>query len=461
MPNIYRPNPVVVTLVYGTQPLDTASFSIPLIIATGNFSATDTQIFTSAKSMLSAGISPESPAYTMASLLFQGLGRPQQVVLGQRKLDTYEVIIPEVEEGFVFSITLYEGSTTKTFSYTALVSDIADGVATALKTAITADSIWNAKITATLSTNKVVLTPVVGSYVDVSSSTTVLVARKTTASILTTVADIEAENNSWFWIVSDSHVAADVLAVAAIAEAEDRIYVTSSQDIAIRDKTADNLLQQLTALGYRNTCFGLWSPTADKTFPEAGVVGAICNVQPGTTTMQGKTITGVPVNQLTDTQLSNIYTQNGNIYTRKSGAGFYQEGFMVNGDFMDTIHHALWFKARTGESVFGLMKRDSDLQRGIRMTDAGFARIRQAIYNSPINVGILNGSIMNEVVQSEDTGVIKDLRPVVSMPSRADIPTNDLASRTLNGVKVEYVYAGFVHNVDITVYVLLDREASA
>ena len=51
----------------------------------------------------------------------------------------------------------------------------------------------------------------------------------------------------------------------------------------------------------------------------------------------------------------------------------------------------------------------------------------------------------------------EDLRPTVYVPNRADIPTNDIAQRVLNGVVVEYVYAGFIHYIKVQVNVLVDR----
>jgi hypothetical protein len=130
---------------------------------------------------------------------------------------------------------------------------------------------------------------------------------------------------------------------------------------------------------------------------------------------------------------------------------------MVSGNFCDVIHHALWVKARVAESLFGLLKRQSDLLKGVRFTSKGLAQIKQAIFDNPINIGLLNGSIANEINVSEETGLKEDLRPTIFVPDRADISIDDITQRILNGVVVEYVYAGFIHYVKVKVNVLVDR----
>jgi hypothetical protein len=51
--------------------------------------------------------------------------------------------------------------------------------------------------------------------------------------------------------------------------------------------------------------------------------------------------------------------------------------------------------------------------------------------------------------------------PVITIPRRAEIPTNDLANRILNDVKVELVYNNSLHYVKIRASVLLDRPATS
>lgn len=447
---------VEVTLTYGTAVIETARFDIPLILAAHNSTGNTVEVFTSPDALLQAGFTAGSPVYQMASLMFQGVGAPGQVIVGKRPLDNYSLAITSANNT-TYTLTLKRGAVSKTFSFTSDASSTAAEIASGLQALIVGDSTWASRITATANTGTLVLTPVTGEYVDVSVGNNIKVTRTVSSNILDDISEVTDANNTWFWLVSDSHLADDVSALAGYAQANDKIYWFSSQDPDVVNAEDGNILSRLTLEGYNNTGFAMWRTDADTVFPEAAVVGAMAAADPGTTTLHGKTLMGLSVQKLTPTQETNIVAQNGNIYRREYGVNFYRDGRMVSGNFCDTIHHALWVKARVAESIFGLLKRQSDLLKGVRFTAIGLAQIEQAIYNNPINVGILNESIANEINISEETGMREDLRPTIYVPNRSDIPDNDIAQRILNGVVVEYVYAGFIHYVKVKVNVLIDR----
>jgi hypothetical protein len=448
---------IEVTLAYGTAVIETARFDIPLILAAHNATGNVVDVFTSSDAMLQAGFTTESPAYKMASLMFQGVGAPGQVIVGKRDVANFNISFT-AQNSTLYTVTLKKGATTKVFNFTSDASATATEIATGLSTLIAADATWGPQITATVGTgNTLVLTPVSGSHIEVGVGNNTTITRAAVNNVLEDISAVAQENNTWFWMVSDTHQDEDVLDLAGYAQEHDKIYWTSSQDPAIVNADEGNLLSELTGRGYNNTGFAMWRTDADSLFPEAAIVGAMAAADPGTTTLHGKTLVGVTPQQLTPTQETNIVAQNGNIYRREYGVNFYRDGRMVSGNFCDVIHHALWVKARVAESLFGLLKRQSDLLKGVRFTSKGLAQIKQAIFDNPINIGLLNGSIANEINVSEETGLKEDLRPTIFVPDRADISIDDITQRILNGVVVEYVYAGFIHYVKVKVNVLVDR----
>lgn len=445
-----------VTLVFGSAVIETAVFDIALILAAHNVTENTVDVYTSTDAMLQAGFASDSPTYQMASLMFQGVGAPDQIIIGRRQLENY-TITPTAVASAIYTVTLKHGSVSKAFQFVATSSPTVTEIATGLQTLINADTTWNTRVTASVTGNSLVLTPVEGEALDVSVGANLVQVRNVSSDILEDITAVADANNTWFWMVSDSHVPADVMDLAGYAQEHDKIYWTSSQDTSVVNAEDGNILQELMLSGYRNTGFAMWRTDADTTFPEAAVVGAIAAADPGTTTLHSKTLVGLTVQKLTTTQETNIVAQNGNIYRREYGQNFYRDGRMVDGNFCDTIHHALWVKARVAESLFALLKRRSDLLSGVRFTSVGLGQVRQAIWDNPLNQGILNGSIANEINVSSETGMREDLRPTVYVPNRADIPTNDIAQRVLNGVVVEYVYAGFIHYIKVQVNVLVDR----
>lgn len=445
-----------VTLTFGSTVIETARFDIALILAAHNSTANLVDVFTSSDAVLQAGFSTDSPVYKMVSLLFQGVGAPEQVIVGKRALSEYSISVDAVPST-TYTVTLKQGTVSKTFNFVSTSTSTAEEIAAGIATLISADTNWGAKITATSSGDDISLVPVEGQYIDVNVGQNLTTYRESTSEILEDLASVANENNTWFWLLSDSHLDDEVLEVAAYAQEHDKIYWTSSEDEDVVNAVENNVLARLTASGYNNTGFALWKSDADSVFPEAAVVGAIAAADPGTTTLHGKTLTGITVEKLTTTQETNIVAQNGNIYRREYGVNFYRDGRMVSGNFCDTIHHALWVKARVAESLFGLLKRQSDLLKGVRFTSTGLGQVYQAIWDNPINVGILNGSIANEINTSAETGMKEDLRPKITVPDRSDLTTDDIAQRILRGVVVEYVYAGFIHYVKVNVNVLIDR----
>lgn len=456
----FRDKVITVTLNYGATSINETQFDIPLIFVGHNATGNLTDVFTSSDDILSAGFSTSSAAYKMAVLLFDGLFAPEEVIIGKRSIDSV-TYAPDVDDQTEYSVTLKRGTTSKEFSFTSDASATALEIVTGLSELISADATWGSRVAASVANeNELVLSTVSGQYVDFAFSDTLTQTIVYSNDILEDIAAIADEDNTWFYLLSDSHATADVMSLAGYVEEYDKVYFFSSQDTAIADNEDGNLLATLGDTGYNNTCFALWMSTADSVYPEAAVVGSICSATPGVTTLHGKTLVGVTLEKLSTTRENNIVTLNGNIYRKEHGTLFYRDGFMVSGLYADYIIHALWFKARLDESLFTLFKQQSMLGSGVRATTAGIALIRQAVTANPIQVGISNGSIANEVVTSDDTGMYVSLKPTIYIPSRADMTTSQINQRLVEGMIVEYVYAGFFHYVKVQVNVLTNRTAS-
>lgn len=454
----FREKVVSVTLTYGATAISEVQFDIPLILTGHSVTGNVVDYFTSSDALLAAGFSTSDPAYQMAKLLFDGLFAPQQVIVGKRDVDQFS-LTPVVTDGYTYVVTIKNGTKSKDFKFVSDDTATAQEIVVGLTEMINADTTYSAFFTVANDGAKMTFAPKAGAYASLSSQG---FTRATTYenSILEDLTAISNEDNSYFWVVSDSHVDQDIIDVAGYVEEHDKVYFFSSSQPGIRTKATDNILERLGDMGYANTCFALWMTNADTVFPEAAVVGSICSAQPGTTTLHGKTLVGVEIEKLDQTSENYIVQQNGNIYRKEHGVLFYRDGFMVNGYYADYVVHALWFKARTEESLFALFKQQSMLGSGVRATSAGIALIRQAVMANPIQVGIRNGSISNEVVTSEETGLLVSLKPTVYIPSRADMTDAQINARLVDGMVIEYVYAGFFHYVKVQVNVLTNRTAN-
>lgn len=454
----FREKVVSVTLTYGATAISETQFDIPLILTGHNVTGNLVDYYTTSDALLTAGFTTSDPAYKMAKLLFDGLFAPEQVIVGKRDITNF-VLTPAVQNSATYVVTVKSGNSSKDFKFVADDTATAQEIVVGLTEMINADATYNVYFTVTNDGSKMTFTPKAGKYAAVSASG--LTSKTTYANdILEDLVAISDEDNSYFWVVSDSHVQQDIIDVAGYVEEHDKMYFFSTSEVGVTTKAPDNILERLGDMGYNNTSMALWMTNADSVFPEAAVVGAICSAQPGTTTLHGKTLVGVEIEKLNQTAENYIVQQNGNIYRKEHGQLFYRDGFMVSGFYADYVSHALWFKARVEESLFALFKQQSMLGSGVRATSSGIALVRQAVMSNPIQVGINNGSISNEVVTSEQTGLLVSLKPTVYIPSRADMTDAQINARLIEGMVIEYVYAGFFHYVKVQVNVLTNRTAN-
>lgn len=454
----FRDKVVSVTLTYGATALSEVQFDIPLILTGHTVTGNLVDFFTSSDALLTAGFSTSDPAYKMAKLLFDGLFAPEQVIVGKRDVDLF-TLTPTVQDSATYVITIKNGSQKKDFKFVADETATAQEIVVGLTEMINADATYSTFFTVSNDGAVMTFAPVAGKFASLSSQgfTSATTYENSILEDITAIAEFE---NSWFWLVSDSHADQDIIDLAGYAEEHDKVYFFSTSSPGVINKAPDNILERLGDMGYNNTSMALWMTNADTVFPEAAVVGSICSAQPGTTTLHGKTLVGVEIEKLSQTAENFIVQQNGNIYRKEHGVLFYRDGYMVSGFYADYVVHALWFKARVEESLFALFKQQSMLGSGVRATSAGLALIRQAVTSNPIQVGINNGSISNEVVTSEETGMLVSLKPTIFIPSRADMTDSQINARLVEGMVIEYVYAGFFHYVKVQVNVLTNRTSN-
>lgn len=252
-----------------------------------------------------------------------------------------------------------------------------------------------------------------------------------TETYIEALAAIEAETTEWFFLLADTHTEAEQEALAQYAEAERKMYITSSSSANIPDGTTGNLLETLQDLQYNNTL--LWPHAdADTVYPEGAIVGSMAGLREGSSTLHGKTLPGVPTNKWTRTQANYIQDNNGFQYVMIAGVGFALDGKMVSGRFFDVTRGALWLEARLEEDLFGLLKRQSDLGRKVSYDETGLTVIEGVVYER------LNLAVARNFLAASPA-------PTVIIPEISTIPDNDKANRELNVVQFEAVLAGAVH----------------
>lgn len=252
-------------------------------------------------------------------------------------------------------------------------------------------------------------------------------------------AQLEVDGKAYYVSVDD-HTAAIVTPLVAAAEAAYRMVVLSSQEAGILvPATTTDIGSVLQDAAYDHV-ITLYSASADTSFAEGGVVGAMAAIPAGVSTLEDKTLVGVTVDNLNATQISALEAKNVAYYTEIAGVNSVFNSKVASGQYFDTIVFSDWLRARIGEAVYGLMKRRSDAGLKVSYDETGKALVRSAIFEV-IQQGLNNGAISN------------DIRPIVRIPTNEEILEADRAARVLPDVVVEVLYSNAVHKVNVRAYV--------
>jgi len=243
-----------------------------------------------------------------------------------------------------------------------------------------------------------------------------------------------------YFVSCQSHTEANVTALASFCEGVRKLYVHSTQVAGVLDGAVTNDVASVLQDASYNHALTLFNGTADSSFAEGGIVGAIAAIQAGVSTLEDKTMVGVAAGALTPTQRSVCEDKNVVYYMPIAGVNSVFNSKVASGQFADTIIFSDWLDARLKEEIYGLLKRESDLGRKVSMDESGFAKIREACWRV-INVGLANGSVSNDVA------------PIVRTPEREEILDAQRAARELPNVVVELLYSNAVHKVTVRAYV--------
>lgn len=328
-----------------TTAVATASFQIPLVLATFTNFSERVRTYTDFDAVADDFDSTDN-VYKIAQRLFGQDGvRPPSIIVGRRQVNSV-TFTPTVADSTVYSVTL-NGTL---YSFTSGVGATATTIVTGLKAAIGTPT----GITVTGTTTLTLAPTVAGTpWSVVSSANLVGVNAAPTETLVEALDAVTDVTNAWYALISESHLSADITALAASIQPRHKIYLTSTADpVTITTGTTDPA-SLLKAGSYSRTAI-IYLPTADTEYPEAAWVGSQLPRTPGSNDWDFKRATLVTVSVLTDTQRANLRSKNANMYTTVAGVNIFQDGNMSTGvsDAIDIIIGIDWTYARMQEAIY-------------------------------------------------------------------------------------------------------------
>lgn len=388
---------VRVVILDGSTAISTASFSIPLILATFTNFSERTRTYTNI-SQVGGDFSSTSNVYLMAQKVFGQTGvlgaPPPSIVVGRRQVDEV-TFTPVVADNTTYTVTVNGVEATYTSGASATATSIVAGLKTEIGTPV--------GITVSGNNTLVLETTAQGTPWSVSASTNL--AQANTAPTETWVEALEAvevENDIWYCLLAETQVVAEQEALSDAIGAREKIYALSSADaVALTTGTTD-IGYKLNAKSAART-FGVYLPTAATEFPEAAWVGSQLAVTPGANDWDFKRANGVTVSKLSPTQITNLKNKSWNYYIAKAGVNIFQNGDMFDKKPVDIQIGKDWLKARLQEGIY--FRLINSLK--IPMTDAGLLIVENEI-RSVLSLAESNGLI--------DRGWTVQTPPVLSIP---------------------------------------------
>lgn len=245
---------------------------------------------------------------------------------------------------------------------------------------------------------------------------------------------IRALNDDWYAVAIESRLDADILAVAAYIQTQDKLFLAATSDPDADDPTAtDDIGTSLLDLNYDRTAI-IYHTDADvsgeDTFVEAAWAGQVLPLDPGSVTWAWKTLTGVTADTLTKTQRDALTAKRYTYYTTVAGNDVTFEGAVSKAnEFIDVTRGTDWIRFRLAEDIVDQLARSNKIPY-----IGGDAILEQLIRAR------LDDAVARNIIASGYT---------VTVPPAADQSVSDRAARIYNDITFVATLTGAVHKVTI------------
>ena len=417
---------VNVVITDQTTAIATASFAIPLVLATFTNFADRARSYASITEV-GADFATTDKAYVMASKLFGQSGVigaiPPSVIIGRRQVDSV-TFTPTVADSTAYTVTLND----VVYTFTSGVGATATSIVTGLKAAIGSPT----GITVTGTTTLILTTTVLGTAWSVITSTNLVGVNTATETWPDALLAVDADNDVWYALTAETQVVAEQEALSDTIQAMDKIYGLSSADTVAPTTGITDIGYKLNAKSASRT-FGVYSGTAATEYPEAAWIGSQLAVTPGANDWDFKRANGVTRSILSSTQVVNLRAKSWNFYRRKGGVDIFQDGNMFDTKPIDVQIGKDWLKARLQEGIY--FRIINSLK--IPMTDPGLL--------------IVENEIRAVCSLAESNGLI-DSGWTISTPPVLSIPATLRAQRAAGVFVIRARLQGSIRSVDINFY---------
>lgn len=418
---------VQVNITTETKAPSRLGFGTPLVFGYHTVFAERARSYASTAAMVTDGFSTSSPLYKAAVAILSQNPKVRRVVVGRAaNAPTMKVVLTPIAKNLhLYTVTINGTAFTYTSDGTATAAEISAGLTTAIN--LGAEPVTAVDLVGTLRLDA----DVAGTLFELEVLRADLTQNNTTVDpgVVADLLAIQQFNDEWYSIHPTSQSQAEILALAAQVETMVKILVVANADDELPAGTA-GLGESLKTAGYARTAL-VYHPKPHQ-YAGAAWAGVMLPKDPGSATWKFKTLAGVDVVALTDTEVNNLEADNVNSYVSIAGVSITQQGVSSSGEFIDITEGVDFLTARLQENVFARLANADK----VPFTDAGIAII-EAEVRGVLRLGIDNGILA------------ADPAPTVTVPKAADVSFTDKAARFLPDVEFTGTLAGAIHSLSI------------
>ena len=244
---------VSVQIALNTAGISKEGFSTLLIVGATTAVLPRVSTYTSSTQMIQDGFKATDPLYLMAADFFSQIPHPNAIKVGRRQIDDVAITVNNLlAEGENYTLSVTSASGTNTYTYTVQNGDDEEDVLQGLETAMASDPV----VTAAYANSALTLTATTAgtAFKVVAIKDLTITEGSPTESIAETMAACVAYDPDFYGVALDSRLDADILAMAAWCEANEKLYGTCVSGSDVLDG-ADNtdIASQLMLNNYYRT----------------------------------------------------------------------------------------------------------------------------------------------------------------------------------------------------------------
>ena len=245
------------------------------------------------------------------------------------------------------------------------------------------------------------------------------------------------ENNDWYALCIYSRLDADITEVSDYIQAQGsgnpKLFFAQSSDAAILDSADSADIASITQ-AKANFRTSIWYHADDTEYLDMGVIGGQLPTDPGSITWAYKTISGVTVDSLLDSQKNAAFAKAANTYDTVSSVNITEEGKVSDSPFewIDVIRGLDWLQTNMAADLYELLLQNPK----ISYDSAGLSLIR--------------ATMLNRLTLAQDQGVLSlDVQPTATVPDILDVSNSDKQNRVLNDAVFTGVLAGAIQKINV------------